>query len=93
MSAALFFGSLIPLSVKEGSRLLLPAVFGIGTAAPVAVFALLLAKGAQAAVKAFTRISRVEVWARRVTGAIFLLAGIYYVFTYWLGVSVWQAWS
>jgi len=90
VSAALFFGSLIPLSVKHDSRLLLPAVFGIGTAAPVAVFAILIAQGAQMAVKAFAGLSRVELWARRITGGIFLLAGAYYILTYWLGVSVWQ---
>ena len=39
ISAAIFFGSLITLAVKAESPLLIPAVFGIATALPVAVFA------------------------------------------------------
>ena len=36
---ALFFGSLVPLAAEHGSPVLLPTVYGIGTALPVAVFA------------------------------------------------------
>ena len=43
VSAALFFGSLIPLSVKVGSGVALPGVYGIGTALPVLAFAVLIA--------------------------------------------------
>ncbi len=42
-SAALFFGSLIPLSLKINSSVSLPAVYGVGTALPVIVFAVILA--------------------------------------------------
>lgn len=38
VSAALFFGSLIPLSVTHGSSLLMPVSYGIGTALPVVFF-------------------------------------------------------
>ena len=89
ISAALFFGSLIPLSVDQNSRLLIPALFGIGTAAPVAVFAVMIAFGARSIGKTFERITLFAFWAKRVTGVIFLLAGFYYIVTYWLGVSVW----
>jgi len=34
LSAALFFGSLIPLSLKHGSSVFLPSLYGIGTALP-----------------------------------------------------------
>ena len=43
VSAALFFGSLIPLSIKYDSRVTLPAIYGIGTALPVLVFAVIIA--------------------------------------------------
>ena len=46
-SAALFFGSLIPISVEQNSRVVLPTLYGIGTALPVVVFAVLIALGAQ----------------------------------------------
>jgi len=89
ISAALFFGSLIPLSVDQGSRFLIPALFGIGTAAPVAVFAVMIALGARSIGKTYERIALFALWAKRVTGVVFLLAGLYYIVTYWMGVSVW----
>lgn len=88
-SAALFFGSLIPLAVDHNSSLMLPALYGAGTAAPVALFAVLLVQGAHAVGKAFDLLTVFELWARRFTGVIFLLVGLYYVFTYWFGISMW----
>ncbi len=35
VSAALFFGSLVPLSLQHGSKVVLPVVYGLGTALPV----------------------------------------------------------
>src|SRR5690606_29058241 len=40
VSAALFFGSLLPLAVSEKSAWLVPALFGFGSAAPVLAFAI-----------------------------------------------------
>lgn len=90
VSAALFFGSLIPLSIEHGSPILMPAVYGIGTALPVAVFAVFIALGAQRIGKAFDRLMQFEKWARRVTGVVFLLAGLYLILSYWFG---WDAFS
>ena len=89
ISAALFFGSLIPLSIDQSSKFLIPAFFGVGTAAPVAVFAVMIAYGARSIGKTYERIALFAKWAKRVTGVVFLLAGLYYILTYWLGVSVW----
>ena len=89
ISAALFFGSLIPLSIDQGSRFLIPALFGVGTAAPVAVFAVMIAFGARSIGRTYERITLFAMWAKRITGWVFLLAGLYYIVTYWFGVSVW----
>jgi len=78
VSAALFFGSLIPLCIKSGSAVLLPSVYGVGTALPVAVFATLVAVSAQQVGKAFHRLGRVERAARFLTGTAFILIGIYF---------------
>jgi cytochrome c biogenesis protein CcdA len=86
ISAALFFGSLIPLSVEHSSGTLLPFVYGIGTALPVFAFAVLIAAGAASLAKAFQKVSRFELWARRITGIIFLLIGIYFTIAYTLGM-------
>lgn len=77
-SAALFFGALIPLTVNEGQALLLPSAYGLATALPVLVFAVLVAVAAQAAGRLFQRLSAIETWLRWITGAIFLAVGLYY---------------
>ncbi len=77
-SAALFFGSLIPLSLSANSSVTLPVIYGIGTAVPVLVFAVLIAVSAQSVGKAFHVLSKIEWWARMITGGIFVLAGVYF---------------
>jgi cytochrome c-type biogenesis protein len=82
ISAALFFGSLLPLAVKYGSAVLFPLLYGIGTAVPVILFAVLLATGAHSIGRAFDRITQFEIWARRVTGAVFIGIGVYFSLAY-----------
>ncbi len=77
VSAALFFGSLVPLAVDNGSPLFLPTVYGVGTAIPVAVFAILLAVGAGWLGKALDRVQAFEIWARRLTALVFIGVGVY----------------
>ncbi len=89
VSAALFFGSLIPLAVEHESGVLMPTVYGIGTALPVVVFAALIASGARFVGALFNRLTQFEKWARRITGGIFIMAGVYYVLTYLVGVQIW----
>ncbi len=81
-SAALFFGSLIPLSLGANSTITLPVVYGIGTAVPVSVFAVLIAVSAQSVGKAFNVLSKLEWWARMITGGLFVAAGIYFALKY-----------
>jgi len=78
VSAALFFGSLLPLAVKVGSRAAVPALYGVGTAVPVLVFAGLLAAGSRSVSRVFERLTRIEKWARRITGGVFVAVGIDY---------------
>ena len=82
VSAALFFGSLIPLSVKHSSGVILPLIYGIGTALPVFVFALIMAFGANFLGKTFNKLSKFELWIRYATGIIFMTIGFYYCFKY-----------
>ena len=78
ISAALFFGSLFAVAIKCGSRVVLPAAYGVGTALPVFAFAVLLAFGARSVAKAFQRLSQIEQWSRRLTGGAFILIGGYF---------------
>jgi cytochrome c-type biogenesis protein len=86
VSAALFFGSLIPLAIKHESRLLLPSLYGIGTGLPVLAFAVLLAVGAETVARVFRKLTQFETWARRVTGGLFVATGLYYALAYILEV-------
>ena len=75
ISAALFFGSLIPLSLEQSSPVMLPTLYGLGTALPVVAFAILLVFAAHLVGRAFNALSVLERWARPVTGVIFLIIG------------------
>ena len=82
VSATLFFGSLLPLAVKHESGILLPFVYGIGTAIPVVIFAIILAFGARWLGKAFERVTQVEKVMRIVTGIVFIGVGTYMSLVY-----------
>jgi cytochrome c biogenesis protein CcdA len=82
VSAALFFGSLIPLSVQQQSMVLLPSLYGIGTALPVIGFSILVAAGAKSVGVVFNRLAAFEKWARYATGAVFIGIGVYFTLRY-----------
>lgn len=87
VSAGLFFGALIPLSLKHSSLYILPLVYGIGTALPVIFFAFLIAFGGKYLGKVFNCLTKTEIWVRRITGILFILAGIYYCLSYIYGIN------
>lgn len=82
VSAALFFGGVIPLSLEFNSRLILPLFFGVGTAAPVIGFAIIIAYSTRFAGIFFNKLSVAEKWFRRFTGALFILIGLYFCLKY-----------
>ncbi len=82
VSAALFFGGLIPIAVKAQSGFGLPLIYGIGTGLPVLLFAFLAAAGAGYINNLYHRITRIEFYTKKATGIIFILVGIYYAFAY-----------
>ena len=77
LSAALFFGSLIPLAVDGKSAVLMPSVYGLGTALPVVAFAFVMAFGVKSIGKVFDKLTQVEKWVRKLTAVVFIGAGIY----------------
>lgn len=82
VSAALFFGSLIPLALESKIDIILPLIYGIGTGLPVLGFAFAIALGVKSLSHWFKKIIAVEIYMRKVTAVIFILVGIYYIFTY-----------
>jgi cytochrome c biogenesis protein CcdA len=85
-SAALFFGSVIPLSLKYESKLLLPFLYGVGTALPVLFIAVILSYGSRFAGNFLNKLSVAEIWLRRITGLLFIIIGIYFTMKYIFGV-------
>jgi cytochrome c-type biogenesis protein len=86
VSASLFFGGLIGLSSQHSSPVLLPTLFGIGTAVPVLIFAFIIAFASQYVGKTFNALTKFERWFRVVTGVVFIAAGLYYALTHIYGV-------
>jgi len=79
ISTALYFGSLIPLSLNTKGGFLLPLVYGVGTGLPVLAFAVLISLGVTSAARWFNKVAKLEKYARKVTGVIFVAAGIYFI--------------
>jgi cytochrome c-type biogenesis protein len=88
VSAGLFFGGLIPLATGVKSRIIVPAVYGLGTGLPVALFAVLLAVGATWVGRAFHVLTRIERAARPTTGVVFILAGLHLSATHLFGLGL-----
>ncbi|MDD4904329.1 MAG: sulfite exporter TauE/SafE family protein, partial [Candidatus Bipolaricaulis sp.] len=86
VSAALFFGSLVPLAIQHRSGVLLPFLFGMGTALPVIVVSAILASGARFLGSLFSKMTEVERWMRWATGAVFVGVGIYLSLAHIYGV-------
>ena len=86
VSAALFFGGLIPIAVKAESGIGLPLIYGIGTGLPVLLFAFLVAAGAGYMNNLYYRITKIESYTKKATGIIFILVGIYYALMYIFGI-------
>jgi len=82
ISAALFFGSLIPLAINSKSGIALPFIYGIGTGLPVLVFAVAIALGVTSLSRWFRKITKLEYYTRKITGIIFIIVGLYYTGIY-----------
>jgi cytochrome c biogenesis protein CcdA len=86
VSAGIFFLYLFRLATTHGSSVALPAAYGLGTALPVVVFAVLIATSARALGRTFNALAQVERWLRRAAGAVFLAVGIYFSLRYCFGL-------
>jgi cytochrome c biogenesis protein CcdA len=76
-SAALFFGSLIPLATRAESMVAVPLIYGVATGLPVLAIAVLLAAGSQGLGRVFGSIERIETWLRPAAGATLVAVGLY----------------
>lgn len=86
ISAALYFGIVIPLAANNSSPVSIPLLYGLGTALPVIGAAVALDFGIKK-VSAVTGLAgRFEHWAKPVTAWVFIAAGVYLGLKYIFGV-------
>ncbi len=79
-SAVLFFGMLIPLALKAGDGIIIPAIFSLATGLPVIIMSIILVYSVSNLGKFMNKIQVFEKYTRIVIGLIFIIVGIYYLF-------------
>jgi cytochrome c-type biogenesis protein len=79
-SGALFFGMLIPMTIKSG--LAMPILFSIGTGLPVILFAFVIAFSMEKLGIYFKAITKIEKIMRILAGFTFIVTGLYYINIY-----------
>ncbi len=82
VSAALFFGNTLGLAMQHSSKILIPLTYGIGTAIPVIAFSFVIAFSVAALGNIFNKVAIFEKWARRISGIVFIGAGIYFILSH-----------
>ena len=85
-SGVLYFGLLLPLTIKSTAGILLPPVFAIATAIPVIIVAWLLAYMVSGVGGFYNKLKNFDTWFRKVVAVGFIGVGLYY--TYFAVVSM-----
>lgn len=83
-SGVLYFGMLIPLTVSSAPGLVLPFVFAVATGLPVIIFAYLIAFTLSGVATLYGKLKIFELWLRRVVSALFIVAGLYFIYIYFI---------
>ena len=79
-SGALFFGMLVPMTLKSG--LAMPVLFSVGTGLPVILFAFVIAFSMEKLGIYFKAITKIEKVMRILAGVTFIITGLYYINIY-----------
>jgi cytochrome c biogenesis protein CcdA len=82
IAAALFFGSLIPLALNSKFGMIHPFIYGFGSGIPVALFSLAIVLGVKSFSKWLKNTARIEFITRKLTGIIFIIVGIYFIWSH-----------
>ena len=78
-SGVLFFGMLIPLAIKAGDGLIIPAIFAFATGLPVIVFSFILVYSVSKLSSIMNKVQTFEKWMRNIVGIVFVIVGVYYI--------------
>ena len=80
-SGVLYFGMLMPMTISSVRGLYLPIFFAIATGIPVIIFAWLIAFSVGSIGNVYNKIKVFELWFRRIVAVVFIVVGLYYIFT------------
>lgn len=83
-SGVLFFGMLIPMTISSTSGLSLPVIYAIATGLPVIIIAYILAFSISGIGNFYNKVKAFEKWFRIVVAVVFILVGLYYIFTFYI---------
>ena len=81
-SGAMYFGILIPMSIKSSAGFTLPLFYALGAGSLVLFFTFLIAFSMQKVGKYFNAVQRIEKVMRVIAGVLFVLTGLYYILIY-----------
>jgi cytochrome c biogenesis protein CcdA len=87
-TSAVCYAGLLAVAARVGSPVVLPLLYGVGTALPAFVVAVALVLGADAAGATVEKLAVVEKWSRRVAGTVLILVGIYFTLVHIFGVNL-----
>ncbi len=87
-SAALFFGSALPLALRANSSVVIPLAYGVATGVPVLLLSIVLAAGVDKASRIFDKVEVFQKYASKVTGVLFILVGVYLSLVHIFGVQL-----
>jgi threonine/homoserine/homoserine lactone efflux protein len=83
-NAALFFGMLIPLSIKSAAGLYLPVVYSVAAGLPVIIIAYLVAFSVAGVGAFYNKVRAIQIWFNRIVAGIFIGAGLYFIYHFLL---------
>jgi len=86
ISAALYFGVIIPLAAKNSAPFSLPLLYGLGTALPVMAVAVALDFGLKKISSVTGAAGRFEKYAKPATAWVFIACGVYLGLKYIFGI-------
>lgn len=81
-SGALYFGALIPMSIKSGAGVMYPLFYALGAGTLVLFFTGIIAFSISQLGKYFKVVQKTEKVMRIIAGLLFVLTGLYYILIY-----------
>lgn len=72
------------LPIYSSDRLIIHSMYGIGTGLPVMIFAIVVAFSMHKLGEIYNNMVTFETWFRKITGWIFIIAGIYFTVMHYI---------